>query len=62
MFNIINKPFYLIIGFLIFHYFIAEPVFGFDLIRSILAFVVFYLIYINYGDKIFESLSKAFKK
>ncbi len=62
MFNIIHQPFYLIIAFLIFHYFISEPVFGFDLIRSILAFIVIYLIYINYGDKIFEKLSKALKK
>jgi hypothetical protein len=49
-----DNPIYLLIGFLIFYYFIAQPFFNFDLIRSVLLFIVLYFIYTKYGDKIFE--------
>jgi len=62
MIYVINNPLYLLIGFLIFYYFIAEPIFGFDLIRALLLFVVLYFVYVNYGDKIKQKLSNFGKR
>ncbi len=59
MVYITKDPIYLLIGFLIFYYLIAQPFFGFDLIRSVLLFIVLYIIYINYGDQIMDKFSRS---
>jgi len=49
-----SNPVYILLAFLIFYYFIAQPFFSFDLAKSALLFIVVYFIYTRYGDQIFE--------
>ena len=51
-----SNPIYILLAFLIFYYFIAQPFFGFDLAKSALLFIVVYFIYTRYGDEIFNSV------
>ena len=59
MVYVTNNPVYLLIGFLIFYYFIAQPFFGFDLIKSVLLFIFLYFVYTNYGDQIMDKVNKT---
>ena len=58
MIHIANNPVYLLIAFLIFYYLVADPFFGFDLIKSILLFILLYFVYVNYGDRIMSKFNK----
>jgi hypothetical protein len=62
MIYVVNNPLYLLVGFLIFYYLVAEPIFGFDLIRALLLYIVLYFVYVNYGDKIMQKLSNFGKR
>jgi hypothetical protein len=62
MVYITNDPIYLLFAFLIFYYLIAQPFFGFDLIRSVLLFIVLYFIYVKYGDQLLSRFSSFGKR
>ena len=45
-----TNPLKLLIGFLLFYYFIAEPFFDFDLVKSLLLFALIFFLYKKYGN------------
>ena len=45
-----GNPLYILIGFVIFYLFIAQPFFDMDLVKSILLFALIYALYKKYGN------------
>lgn len=53
-----SNPLYVVIAFLVFYYIIAKPFFDWSFLKSILIFLVLYILYKRFGN---DMLSK-FKK
>lgn len=52
-----GNPIYILIGFIVFHFLIAKPLLKFDLIKSVLVFVVLYVLYSKFGKGLFKRSS-----
>ena len=53
-----GNPFYIAIGFIIFYMFIAQPFFDTDLLKSILLFGLFYVLYKKYGNGLLDRFKR----
>ena len=50
-----GNPLYILIGFLVFYFLIAKPLLHFDFIKSLLIFIVLYVLYSKFGKDLFRS-------
>ena len=44
-----GNPIYILIGFLVFYYMIAKPLLKFDFLKSLIIFIVLYVLYKKFG-------------
>jgi hypothetical protein len=49
-----GNPIYILVGFTLFHYCIAQPYLELDLTHSILLFIVLYVLYKKYGNSFLD--------
>jgi hypothetical protein len=49
-----GNPLYLIVGFLLFYYLVAKPMFDYSLLKSLLIFAVLYFLYMKFGKDKFK--------
>ena len=50
------NPIYVLIAFLVYYFLIAKPLLNFDLIKSVVAFFVLYVLYMKFGSGITEKI------
>jgi uncharacterized membrane protein len=53
---------YLLIAFLVFYYLIAQPFFSLDFFKSVLLFIVLYVLYKKFGNDFFSRFSSFGKR
>ena len=57
-----DNPIYILIAFIVFYYLISKPLFKFDFIKSLLLFVVLYILYSKFGKSLFKRSSFGKKR